>query len=152
MQKSTIYISGDHAAFELKARIVKYLEGLEYKVNDFGPFKFDPEDDYPDFVIPAARAAVRDKNSLAIVLCGTGIGACIAANKVKGARAALVYDVYTARMSRQHNDSNVLCLGALTTGKNFALIKCIIKTWLENPFSTASRHTRRLKKIEKYEK
>lgn len=87
-----------------------------------------------------------------IVLGGSGIGECIAANKVRGVRAALVYDLYTAAMSREHNDSNVLCLGARTTGKNFALVKKILDLWLKTPFSGAPRHRRRLKKINRLQR
>lgn len=149
--KSAIYLGGDHAAFELKKKIVAYLKMRGYTVRDFGPHEFNPDDDYPDFVIPAARAVATHKGSRGIVLGGSGIGEAIAANKVKGVRAALVYDLYTAKMSREHNDANVISLGSRTTGKNFTLVKKILNAWLANPFSNAARHIRRLKKIAKYE-
>mgnify|MGYP001596962600 FL=1 len=84
-----------------------------------------------------------------IVLGGSGIGETITANKVRGIRAALVYDLYTAKMSRKDNNANILCLGGRTTGKNFTLVKKILNTWLTTPFSNAPRHVRRLKKIDK---
>lgn len=150
--KSTIYLGGDHAAFELKKKIVAYLKMRGYRVKDFGPHRYDPDDDYPDFVIPTAKAVARDKDSRGIALGGSGIGECIAANKVRGIRAALVYDLYTARMSREHNDANVLCFGARTATKSFNLVKKILNTWLTTPFSNAPRHVRRLKKIARTEK
>ncbi|MDP3244472.1 MAG: RpiB/LacA/LacB family sugar-phosphate isomerase [bacterium] len=175
MTQKTIYIAGDHAAFELKEKIKKYLATRGYKIKDFGPSKYDPTDDYPDFVIPAARAvaasAVEEVGSrvapqnagraetrpqraaptpiYGIVLGGSGIGECMAANKIKGIRAALVYDQYTAKMSREHNNANILCLGARTVTKNFSLVKKILNIWLTTPFSNEPRHIRRLKKIEK---
>lgn len=144
-----VYIAGDHAAFELKEKIKKYLLELSYQIKDFGPHQYNPTDDYPDFIIPASKAVAKNKNSLGIMLGGTGIGECIAANKIKGVRAALCYDAYTAKMSREHNNANVLCLGARTITKNFPLAKKIIKTWLATPFSKEKRHVRRLKKIER---
>lgn len=150
--KPTIYLGGDHAAFELKEKIVAYLKTRGYTVRDFGPHQYDPDDDYPDFVIPAARAVAKHKNAFGITVCGSGIGECIAVNKIKSIRAALVYDLYTARMSRKDNNANILCLGGRTTGKNFALIKKILATWLTTPFSNAPRHVRRLKKIDKIER
>lgn len=144
----TIYIAADHAAFEMKNRIKAFLEKSGYTVQDFGPHKYNPDDDYPDFVIPAAKAVAKNKKSLGVVMGGSGIGECIAANKIKGNRAALCYDAYTAKMSREHNDANILCLGARTATKNWALTRRILKIWLTTPFSNEPRHARRLKKIE----
>ncbi|HSD12329.1 MAG TPA: RpiB/LacA/LacB family sugar-phosphate isomerase, partial [Patescibacteria group bacterium] len=108
---------------------------------------------YPDFIFPAAAAVARSGGSaMGIVFGGSGIGECIAANKVRGVRAALVYDRYTARMSREHNDANVLCLGGRTVTKDAALAKRLVKIWLETPFSKDARHVRRLKKIAAYER
>lgn len=174
MQK-TIYIAGDHAAFELKEKIIAYLKKQGYTVKDFGPHKYDPNDDYPDFIIPMAKAvaaAPRSRTSAAgatrsptssaaatsmrgIALGGSGIGECIAANKVNGIRAVLAWNKISAKMSRWHNDTNVLCLGGGQTvdktqnvGLTFAQAKPIINTWLATPFSGEARHIRRLKKIE----
>lgn len=146
-----IYLAADHAAFEMKNRIKNFLEKSGYTVQDFGPHEYNPDDDYPDFVIPAARAVAKNKQSLGIMLGGTGIGECMAANKIKGVRAALCFDTYTAKMSREHNNANVLCLGARTITKNWALTRRILKIWLTTPFSDELRHARRLKKITRYE-
>ena len=159
MQKNIIYISGDHAGFEMKTRLIKYLESSGYKVKDFGALEFDLNDDYPDFVIPMAQAVVQNKKALGIAVCGSGDGACIVANKVKGVRAALAWNVSTAHSSRWHNNANILCLpggktvDAKTHGAtlSFKQITNIINTWLTTPFSKAPRHIRRLKKIEKIE-
>lgn len=149
----TIYLGADHAAFELKEELRRYLEKAGYKIIDKGPHEHDSDDDYPDFVIPAAKGCARaGRNAAAIVLGGSGIGECIAANKVKGVRAALVHDNYTARMSREHNDANVLCLGARTETKDVKLAKKLVKIWLETPFSQEKRHKRRIKKIHDYER
>lgn len=149
----TIYIAGDHAALEMKKKIVAYLKKKGYTVKDFGPHRYDPDDDYPDFIIPMARAVGRSKDGRGIALGGSGIGECIAANKVRGVRAALVFDLYTARMSREHNDANILCLGARTAStKNLTRVKKILDTWLITPFSGEKRHVRRLKKIQKFDK
>ncbi|MBU0625431.1 RpiB/LacA/LacB family sugar-phosphate isomerase [Patescibacteria group bacterium] len=146
----TVYLGSDHAAFKLKESLHKYLTKIGYKVIDVGAFSDSPSD-YPDYIIPTTEAAVT-KKTVAIVMGKTGIGECIAANKVHGARAALVYDIYTARLSREHNNANVLCLGSQTTTKDFSLTKRIVKAWLQTTFSKAIRHKRRLKKIQNYEK
>ncbi len=154
-----VFLAADHAGFELKEKIKAYLETEGYRVKDFGPHAYDPEDDYPDFVIPAAEAVAKDKNSLGIAVCGTGDGVCIAANKVKGVRATLVYDTHTAYSSRYHNDANVLCIGSGNTtdrttrglGLTLTVAKKIISVWLTTPFSNAARHIRRIKKISHYE-
>jgi len=150
-QKPTIYLGTDHAAFALKEELRKYLGRAGYNVVDFGAFDGSPSD-YPDFIIPTAQAAAASHGkAVAIVLGGSGIGECIAANKVRGIRAALVYDSYTARMSREHNDANVLCLGARTPSGDIRTAKRLIKIWLETPFSKGARHKRRIGKIGQYE-
>lgn len=159
MSKPTIYIGGDHAAFELKRDIVAYLKKRGYHVKDFGPHTYNPDDDYPDFVIPLARAVARNKKSLGIAVCGSGDGACIAANKVQGVRAVQVWNMQTAYSSRRHNNANVLCLpggktvDTKTRGVSLPFFRLIhiIDTWLTTPFSGESRHVRRLKKIAKIE-
>lgn len=147
---SKIYLGTDHAGFRLKEAGRAYLERLGYETVDMGAYDEKPSD-YPDLVIAATKKAVRNR-ARAIVFGGSGIGEAIAANKVKGARAALVYDTYTARMSRKHNDANVLALGGRTVTKDPKLAKRLIKIWLETPFSKAARHARRIGKIAKYEK
>ena len=148
--KPTVYLGTDHAAFKLKEELRRYLTRTGYKVIDLGAFDDSPSD-YPDFIIPAAEAAVSG-HAMAIVLGGSGIGECIAANKVYGVRAALVYDSYTARMSREHNNANVLCLGGRTATGDPKLAKRLVGIWLKTKFSSAARHERRLKKICNYEK
>lgn len=146
-----IHLGSDHAGYKLKEKVKAYLLAHKYAVKDFGAFSEEPSD-YPDFIIPAAKAAAKNKNTMAIVFGGTGLGECVAANKVKGVRAALCYDAYTARMSREHNDANVLCLGGRTVTKNWNLAKKILDIWLKTKFSGEARHVRRLKKIAKAER
>jgi len=146
-----IFFGADHAGFKLKDRLKRFVAGLGYETIDAGPFEFDKNDDYPDFVIPAVKAAAKTK-SFAIVLGGSGIGECIAANKVKGARAALAFDAYTAKMARVDNDANVLCFGGRTALAKKGVAEKIVKIFLATKFSGASRHKRRLAKIEKLEK
>ena len=143
----TIVIGCDHAAVDLKEDIVADLRSAGARVEDVGTT--GPESvDYPDFAERVARRVVSGEAERGILLCGTGIGVCIAANKVPGIRAALCHDVTTARLSRQHNDANVLCLGGRTMGRTVALE--IVGTWLSTPF-TEGRHRRRLEKIEAIE-
>lgn len=149
-KRGKIYLGTDHAGFRLKEAVKAYLGRLGYEAVDMGAFDEKPSD-YPDFVIAATEKAVRNK-ARAIVFGGSGIGEAIAANKVKGARAALVYDTYTARMSREHNDANVLALGGRTVTRDPKLAKRLIKIWLETRFRKAARHERRLKKMARYEK
>lgn len=151
-RKPIVYLGTDHAAFALKEELREYLCRAGYKVTDLGAFDGKPSD-YPDFVIPAAEAAAAAPGrAVAIVLGGSGIGECIAANKVRGVRAALVYDTYTARKSREHNDANVLCLGARTESGGTRQAKHLVKLWLETAFTKEARHKRRIRKIGDYEK
>lgn len=115
-----IHIATDHAAFELKQFLVTELTALGYDVVDHGAYRYDPDDDYPVFVIPAAEAVAAEPGSLGIVLGGSGNGEQIAANKVRGVRAARVTEPWSARMAREHNDANVLCLGERVTGAGLA--------------------------------
>ena len=142
-----IIIGSDHAGFKLKEVLKKYLKEMTYEYEDMGT-NSEESVDYPDFSYKVAKK-VAETNSKGIAICGTGIGSCIAANKVKGIRAALAFDEYTAKMSREHNNSNVLCLGARTTKEELA--KKIVKIWLETPFSKEERHHRRIGKIMKLE-
>ena len=147
----TIYFAADHAGFRLKEALKKYAVRLGCRVIDAGAFALNQNDDYPDFIFPAVRAAQRS-GGRAVVIGGSGIGECIAANKVRGARAATCYDAYTAKMSRKDNDANVLCLGGRTVTKNPILARKIFHLWLTTKFSGASRHKRRLLKISREEK
>jgi len=145
-----IFFAADHAGFKLKNELINYAAKLGYEPIDSGAFALNNDDDYPDFVVPAVNAAIATK-SRAVVLGGSGIGECIAANKVKGARAALCFDAYTAKITRLDNDSNVLCFGSRTTAGKLETAKKIMKIWLETKFSNASRHKRRITKIAKLE-
>jgi ribose 5-phosphate isomerase B len=149
--KPLVCLGTDHAGLKLKSAIKDELVRLGYHVHDFGTFSPEPSD-YPDYVIPAAEAVAASKGkAVGIVFGGSGIGECIAANKVRGVRAALVYDRYGAKMSREHNDANVLCLGGRTATKDAKLAKRLVRLWLETPFSGDKRHVRRLKKITRHE-
>lgn len=148
---STIYLGTDHAGFALKEAVKNHLSDLGYEIVDMGAATENPGDDYPDFIFPAVENAVKS-GGRAIVFGGSGIGECIAANKVVGARAALVYDEYTAQKSREHNDANVLCLGGRTITKDFMLALQLVDIWLGTAFSEDSRHIARLNKISAYEK
>jgi ribose 5-phosphate isomerase B len=148
--KPVICLGTDHAGFLLKEAIKSYIIHLGYDVIDFGAADDSPSD-YPDYVLPAAHAAIQLKGR-AIVFGGSGTGECIAANKVRGIRCALPYDVQTARLAREHNDANAIALGSRTATGDLKLAKRLVKIWLETPFSAEPRHARRLKKIAAYEK
>lgn len=151
-QKPIVYLGTDHAGLALKEAIKLFLVSLKYHVHDMGTFD-DTPCDYPDFIIPVANAVAHSKGeAMGIIFGGTGIGEAIAANKVRGIRAALIDSAFAARKSREHNDANVLSLGARTVTKDVRLAKRLVKIWLTTPFSGEIRHVRRLKKIAAYEK
>lgn len=145
-----LYLGADHAGFKLKEQIKKYLQSQKVKFNDLGNLKLDKNDDYPDFGFKVAKAVAKDQGSRGILICGTSFGVCIVANKVKGIRAVSIDNVKDAKLSRQHNDANVLCLSGWDL--KLPLAQKIIKVWLDTEFSGASRHKRRLNKIVKIEK
>ncbi|HEY3176303.1 MAG TPA: ribose 5-phosphate isomerase B [Candidatus Polarisedimenticolia bacterium] len=147
MSTTRIVIGCDHAAVALKDEIVKELRGSGQQVEDVGTFTGDSVD-YPDFAAMVAGLIRSGTADLGIVMCGTGIGVSIAANKLPGIRAALCHDVTTARLARQHNDSNILCMGGRVLGSAVALD--IVRTWLSTPFE-GGRHLRRIRKIEAIE-
>ena len=148
----TIVLGSDHGGYVLKEVIKDFLLSLDYPVEDKGDFSGGNADDYPDFVIPAAEAVVKSRGKkLGIVLGGTGIGECIAANKVRGARAALIYDQYTAEKSKEHNDANIICLGGRTVTKDLEFAKRLVRIWLETKLSSNPRYRRRIKKVAAYE-
>ncbi len=144
-----IHIGSDHAGLDFKALIIKHLESNGHSVTDHGPHSFDPLDDYPTFCIPAAEAVAADPGSLGIVLGGSGNGEQIAANKVKGIRAALAWSLDTARLARQHNDANVLSIGGRMHSPEFSLE--LVDAFIAEPFSGDERHTRRINLISTYE-
>lgn len=144
-----VHIGSDHAGFELKNYLVEALRNDGHDVVDHGPETFDPEDDYPVYCIPAAEAVVADPGSLCIVIGGSGNGEQIAANKVRGTRAALAYDRDTARLAREHNDANVISFGGRMHAPEEALE--MARLFLSTPFSGAERHARRIQQLAAYE-
>ena len=144
-----IAIGCDHGALALKNKMVAHLQSKGYEVKDFGTYTPD-SCDYPEFAAAAARSVASGECDKGIVLCTTGIGVSISANKVKGVRCALLSDVWSARMTRLHNDTNVMALGAGVVGKNLALE--ILDTWLGTEFSGDERHQRRIDKLMALEK
>ena len=140
-----IAIGADHGGFPLKEELADILRQAGYEVEDLGAHQYNAQDDYPDFALAVARAVVDGKARRGIVVCGSGVGASVAANKVKGARAALCHDTYSARQGVEHDDLNVLCLGGHIIG--IELAKEIAKAFLKAEFSGEERHQRRLSKI-----
>ena len=139
-----ISIACDHGALDLKNALVKRLESQGHQVTDFGTHTLD-SCDYPDFAAPAAKAVADGTCDKGIVLCTTGIGVSITANKIKGVRCALLSDVMSARMTREHNDTNVMAMGAGVVGQMLAFE--IVDTWLGTDFSNNERHQRRIDKV-----
>ena len=139
-----IAIACDHGALDLKNTIIAHLEKCGHTVVNFGTDTLD-SCDYPDFVAPAARAVAAGDCDRGIVLCSTGIGVSIAANKIKGIRCALLSDLMSARLTREHNDTNMMAMGAFIVGEALALE--IVNTWLNTEFSQGERHARRIAKI-----
>lgn len=139
-----IAIGCDHGALELKNALIAYLESKNYEVVNFGTDTLE-SCDYPDYAGAAAKAVADGRCDRGIVLCTTGIGASIAANKIRGIRCALLSDLVSARLTREHNDTNVMALGAGIVGKMLAFK--IVDTWLETEFSGGERHARRIAKV-----
>ena len=137
-----VYIAADHAGYELKAIAITHLENNGHEVIDHGALTYDPQDDYPSFCFEAAQATVNDPGSLGIVIGGSGNGEQIAANKVRGARAALAWNLQTARLAREHNNANVVGIGARMHTSEEALE--IIDAFLAEPYSNDPRHQRRI--------
>lgn len=144
-----IYLGTDHAGYELKEQLKQFLiSELGYDVVDFGAESFDGEDDYPDFIKPVAKAVANDGDSLGIVLGGSGQGEAITANRQQGVRAVVYYGgpIEIIKLSREHNNANILSLGARFV--SFDDAKSVVKLWLDTPFSQKERHQRRIKKID----
>ena len=140
-----IVIGADHVGYDLKSAVGDLLARLGHETVDFSPPVLDFDDDYPQVASRLARAVARGEFDRGILICGTGIGVCIAANKVDGVRAALCGDTYSAHSSREHNDANVLCLGARVLGVGLA--RDIVRTFLAAAFSSEDRHRRRVAMI-----
>ncbi len=139
-----IAVGCDHGALELKNKVAAHLKQRGFEVEDVGTYTLD-SCDYPDYAAKAARLVASGECERGIVLCTTGIGVSIAANKIKGIRCALLGDLMSARLTRQHNDTNMMALGAAVTGEGLALE--IVDTWLDTEFSKGERHQRRIDKV-----
>ena len=140
-----IGIAADHGGFELKEKIKKFLESTGHDIVDFGANALDDADDYPDYIIPLANAVSKKEVDRGIAVCGSGVGACIAANKVTDVRAALVNEVFSARQGVEDDDMNMICLGGRVVGQAHAME--IVKSFLGARFTHAERHKRRLAKV-----
>ena len=144
-----IHIGSDHAGLDFKNELITHLVMNGHDVTDHGPYEYDALDDYPDFCIPAAEAVAKDITSLGIVLGGSGNGEQMAANKVKGIRAALVWSIDTAKLAREHNNANVIAVGGRMHEADF--VKLLIDTFIATPYTGDERHARRIQKISNYE-
>jgi len=140
-----IGIAADHGGFELKTLLIAELESWGHQVTDYGAPRFDRGDDYPDFVVPMARAVAAGEQERGIALCGSGIGAAIAASKVAGVRGALIHDAFSAHQGVEDDDMNLMCIGARVIGP--ALAVELVRIFLQARFSGAERHRRRLGKV-----
>ena len=145
-----IAIASDHAGFVLKKQVAEYLKTLGHKIEDLGTNSPDIPVDYPDFAAKAAMAVAQGKANKGIVICGSGVGACVAVNKFNGIRASVCHDTYSAHQGVEHDDMNILCLGARVIGPALALE--IAETFAAAVFSNETRHVRRLDKIRSFEK
>ena len=143
-----IHLATDHAGLDLKNSIKSYLINIGYEINDHGAHEYDPSDDYPDFIFPCAKAVAKDINSRGIILGGSGQGEAMAANRIKGVRAAVFYNGphEIIKLSREHNNANILSLGARFMTQEE--IYTVIDTWLKEPFG-GDRHQRRIEKLDK---
>ena len=146
----TIALAADHGGFPLKAELAPWLQSLGYEISDLGAHSLDPADDYPDFAEAIAREVVSGRAERGIVICGSGVGASVAANKVPGIRACLCHDVYSAHQGVEHDAMNVLCLGARVVGVELA--KDLVAAFLNARFTGEERHRRRLSKVAALEK
>ena len=144
-----VYLGSDHAGFELKAFLVEHLTSLGHDVVDVGPDVYDADDDYPAFCIATARRVVADSGSLGVVIGGSGNGEQISANKVPGCRAALAWSTDTAKLAREHNDAQVVGIGARMHSPAEAAE--IVEVFLNTPFSGGERHSRRIRQISDFE-
>ena len=145
-----VYLGSDHAGFELKAKLIEHLSGQGIEAVDVGAPTFDPQDDYPAWCIETARRVVADPSSLGIVIGGSGNGEQIAANKVDGIRAALAWSAETATLARQHNDAQVVGIGARM--HSFEEVLVIVEAFLTTEFSGDDRHSRRIGQLADYER
>jgi ribose 5-phosphate isomerase B len=144
-----IGVAADHGGFELKEYLAGMLREAHYEVVDFGDGRPNPDDDSPDFVVPLARAVARSEVDRGVAICGSGVGACVAANKAPGVRACLIHECFSAHQGVEDDDMNVICLGGHVVGN--ALAWELVGTFLQARFSGAERHRRRLAKVARLE-
>jgi ribose 5-phosphate isomerase B len=140
-----VVIGADHAGFELKESLRRELAAIGHEVIDVGAFEYIKEDDYPDYAEAVARSVVSGQGDRGLLVCGSGVGACIAANKIQGARACLCHDIYSAVQGVEHDDMNILCLGGLIVGRELA--SKLVRGFLDARFLDRGRYRRRLDKI-----
>ena len=140
-----VAVGADHAGYTLKGEIVSWLESEGHQVNDLGAYHLDPDDDYTDFAVAVAGSVSSGEVERGILVCGSGVGACITANKVKGIRACLCHDTYSARQGVEHDDMNVICVGGRIIGADLA--KVVIQEFLGAAFVPEARFKRRLDKM-----
>ncbi len=140
-----VTVGADHGGLLLKTDLIPWLESLGYQVTDVGAYSLDPADDYPDIAEGVARVVTSDQAGRGILMCGRGVGACIAANKVPGIRACLGHDIYSAHQGVEHDNMNILCLGARVVG--IELAKDLVAAFLNAGFTGEERHRRRLDKV-----
>ena len=145
-----IGLAADHGGFELKGRLIASLKAAGFELTDFGAQELDAGDDYPDFVVPLARAVARGEVTRGLAICGSGVGACVAANKVPGVRAALITDSFSAHQGVEDDDMNIMCLGGRVTGR--ALAWDLVQIFLNAHFKGSERFRRRLAKVAALEK
>jgi len=145
MMPKHIGVAADHGGFELKEYLVRMLREVGYEVTDLGDLQYTLDDDYPDFVVPLARTVAGGEVDRGVAICGSGVGACIAANKVAGVRACLIHEAFSAHQGVEDDDMNMICLGGLVVGHAFAWE--LVQTFLHATFSGAERFQRRLAKV-----
>ncbi len=143
--KLRVALAADHGGYPLKAELLPWIRARGHEVLDLGAFALEPDDDYPDFAEAAGQALVSGRAERAIIVCGSGVGASIAANKIPGIRASLCHDTYSARQGVEHDDMNVLCLGARVVGVELA--RELVAAFLHATFGGEQRHRRRLEKV-----
>lgn len=141
-----VYLGSDHAGFRLKKEIIKFLQKEDFEYKDLGALSYNRRDDYPDFAKKVARKVAKDKETRGILSCGTGIGMVIAANKVKGARAAFGFSNYSVKKAREDNDANIITFSGEEQSPGEVLK--MVKIFLETPFSEKEKHRRRIRKLE----
>jgi ribose 5-phosphate isomerase B len=148
-KRQRVGVAADHGGFELKEKLIVRLRAAGHEVIDFGDCRLDSDDDYPDFVVPLARAIACGEVDRGVAVCGSGVGACVVANKVPGVRACLIHETFSARQGVEDDDLNVICLGGRVVGNELAWE--LVKIFLHARFSGAARHRRRLSKVAELE-